>query len=116
MPNDSTQQQREHFRIDYPAAERPELAVGAHRFVVHDLSERGMRFSFEKSTYKPVVGAPLTATIHFKDGSQITVGGRILRVIADKCHCVLHLDPGVPQAKMMEEHLRIVRKYHAPAS
>jgi hypothetical protein len=109
-------QQREHFRIDYPAPERPELQVAQHRFVVLDLSERGLRFVFDKTTYKPVVGATLAARIVFKGGGACSVGGKILRVLGDKSQCVLYLDPGVPQTKMMEEHRRILQKYHTPAS
>lgn len=102
---------RGHFRLEYPAPERPTVVFSTgEAFYVLDLSESGMRFDCTSGLgIKP--GTPVVGQIKFADGATCAFKGRILRYSNDRTTCVMMLTHGVPLARMMEEHRRVIRKY-----
>lgn len=102
--------QRDHFRLEYPQADRPVIQIDKYRYEVLDLSEKGIKFECGK-TYRPQQNAPLQGIIIFQDKSTCPVVGTVLRYLAEKNQCVVILTQGVPLPKMMEEHRNLLKKY-----
>ena len=102
--------QRTHFRLEYPQAERPRLKLPKEEFEIVDLSEKGLKFDCGPR-FKPAAGTVIKGTVVFKDGKTCDIVGSVLRLIADKNHCVLTLSKGIPLAKMMEEQRLMIQKF-----
>lgn len=71
---------REHYRVVYPVAARPvfrEFGAPADHPVA-DCSERGVRYLSGESRTPPV-GSVVEGTIVFPDGSEVRVGGVVVR-------------------------------------
>lgn len=102
--------QRNHFRLDYPQSDRPQIQIDKYCYEVQDLSEKGIKFECGK-TYRPQQNAPITGTIIFQDKSTCVVAGTVLRYLAEKNQCVVIFTQGVPLTKMMEEHRNLLKKY-----
>jgi hypothetical protein len=103
--------QRTHFRLEYPASERPHLVVDKTRHPVLDISENGLKFLCT-GTFKPRAGASIRGVIKFKNGGECAVEGKVLRYAGDG-GCVVLLVQGIPLSRMMEEHRLILQKYPA---
>jgi hypothetical protein len=104
------QNQRTHFRIEYPASERPVLVVDKTRFLVLDLSENGLKF-LPGPAYRPKPGTSIRGVVRFKNGGECPVEGKVLRYAGEGC--VVLLVQGIPLSRMMEEHRLILQKYPA---
>ena len=104
--------QRDHFRLEYPAADRPTILVQGTLYAVLDLSEKGVKFAVPKQ-FKPPPNKKIKATITFKDGKKIEIAGSVLRILEgkDDNQCVMELSEGVPLPKMMEEQRILLKKY-----
>ncbi len=103
---------RDFFRLEYPAADRPTIVVSGMTYEVLDLSEEGVKFAVP-SSFKPNPALKIRGTITFKDGKSVDVVGTVLRILErkDKNQCVLTLTSGVPLPKMMEEQRYLLKKY-----
>jgi hypothetical protein len=102
--------QRNHFRLEYPPADRPSLIIGREAHEVVDLSEQGIKFLMTKG-YKPKVGDQIKGQIKFRDGKTVDVAGKVLRLLTEANQCVLTLTQGLPLPKMMEEQRYLLQKY-----
>lgn len=106
-------QKREHFRLEYPIALRPKFVMQTTTYDVLDLSERGMRFFTKSTSYWAKSPGAVRGDLVFSDGKKIQVEGRVLRVTSDQV--ILHLNKGVPYAKMMEEQRLILKNHGRPS-
>jgi hypothetical protein len=98
---------REHFRITYPADERPRLVFGHRICEVLDCSERGLRF---RCAFPPHPGSEVSGRLRSPHAPDVAVRGRIVRVRGDEVALRLS-EPGVPFAAVLREHLRHQRRH-----
>lgn len=104
--------QRAHYRLDYPHADRPMLVIETRQCPVLDLSEKGCKFLLPKG-FRPAPKTRFRGTIHFKSGKTCEIDGHVLRVLPEAETCVLILTVGVPLTLMMEEQRLLIKKYKA---
>ncbi len=102
--------QRDFYRLEYPAADRPRLLVDKMEFEVLDISEKGCKFLLPKDI-RPAEKMRVFGKLRFHDGRTCPIEGFVLRVFADKNTCILELTVGVPLPIMMEEQRRLINKY-----
>ncbi len=102
---------RNYFRLEYPKEARPQIAIGDGKFPVINLSEKGVKFSFDprRSTFILDTEHALDATIIFQDHGHTRVTGRILRI--DSNAVVLELTEGVPLQRIMTEQRILLNKF-----
>jgi hypothetical protein len=91
--------ERAFYRIRYPVFLRPTLLIGAERFVVVDVSERGLRFLATGSGPPP--GAVVVARLSLLEMSPIEVEGTVVR--REGGHVALVLARGVPFAVILDQ-------------
>lgn len=92
---------RNHYRITYPFAERPSLAVGWSSFRVVECSETGLRFELGERR-SPAVGAQISGRLEFRSGQVIDVVGDVVRLQRGLVALTLQR-PGIPYAIVMHE-------------
>lgn len=112
MAEETPENQRKHFRIDYPKPDRPTLIFDRYKLEVLDLAEMGVKFACD-GKFKPKEKHPILGSIKFKDGKEVPVSGTVLRYDVERDMCVVTFIKGIPYPKMMEEHMAIIRKYQA---
>jgi hypothetical protein len=102
---------RSYFRLEYPKEARPLIAIGDGKFSVINLSEKGVKFSFDakRSTFVLDTGNAVDATIIFQDRGRTQVTGKILRIDSDAV--VLELSEGVPLQRIMTEQRLLLNKF-----
>jgi len=100
--------EREHYRIQYPAAARPHIAVEGRSFEVIDLSERGVRFRLDEGLSFSLRDE-VTGTIRFRRNESVEVMGVVVRVTGREI--ALKLDVGVPLRSIIEEQ-RFLREHN----
>ncbi len=100
--------EREHFRIQYPAAARPEIVLHGRVYDVLDISEQGVRFRGDDEI-AVAVGDPLAGQVRFRRTQPVEVRGTVLRVAGREI--AAKLDAGVPLKVMIEEQ-RYLREQH----
>lgn len=101
---------RNYFRLEYPAADRPQLLIGRVAHEVVDLSEKGVKFLMTQG-FKPKLEERIKAQIKFRDGQVFDVAGKVTRLVEETNQCVLALTRGLPLAKMLEEQRFLLQKY-----
>jgi PilZ domain len=104
--------EREHFRIQYPAAARPEIVIDGRAYDVLDISEHGVRFRGD-GEISIAVGDPLSGSVRFRRTEAVDVRGTVLRIAGREV--AAKLDAGVPLKVMIEEQ-RYIREQHGGAS
>lgn len=104
----STREQRSHFRIHYPPADRPEFKISSRSFQIDNISEEGVCIVF-KGVFTLAVGDEIRGTIHFRSGKTHAGRGKIIRKLEGKIIFTLH-DP-VPLPLIMEEQRMLLKKY-----
>lgn len=111
MTEKSEKPSRNYFRLEYPKEARPLIAIGNGKFPVINLSEKGVKFSFDakRSTFVLDTEQPLDATIIFQDSGRTQVTGKILRIDSDAV--VLELSEGVPLQRIMTEQRVLLNKF-----
>jgi hypothetical protein len=102
--------QRDFYRIQYPAADRPRLRIGALVSEVLNLSETGVRFE-PAPGLALVVGSSVSAELRFHDGQQLAISGRVHSVQLEPRIAVLQLSSGVPAAKILQEQQLLRQRY-----
>lgn len=104
---------RQHYRVEYPAHDRPGFQAGALKGVVSDCSETGVRVSFRPGlpTDESVhVGDRLAAVISFARGETEEVEGTVMRY--DGKTMVLRLDlMQLPFGRIMREQWWLRSRY-----
>jgi hypothetical protein len=103
-------QKRDHYRLEYPVADRPRVLIHGRQYEVVDVSEQGLKFRCDNSI-KPEKDSPFRGVVFFNDGKNFPVSGTVLRYDPSSDQCVVLLTKGIPLAKMIEEQLLLIRKY-----
>ena len=109
MPRED--EKRQYYRLTYPLAERPRLALRGHFFLVIDLSEGGAMIARGRSG-NPVVGEEVQGTLTFPDGEQEQVAGTVLR--SNEISFAITFQKGVSMRRMMMEQRRVFTRYLRP--
>jgi len=102
--------QRDFYRIQYPQADRPRLALGRFVSEVLNLSETGVRF-VPAEGLELVLGAPVAGELRFHDGHKLAVAGRVHSVQAEPRVAALQFTSGVPAAKILQEQQILRQRY-----
>ena len=102
---------RNYFRLEYPKDARPQIAIGKGKFPVINLSEKGVKFSFDarRTSFDLETEADFDATIIFQDSGHAKVIGKVLRIDSDAV--VLELSEGVPLQRIMTEQRILLNKF-----
>jgi hypothetical protein len=103
-------QERAYYRLWYPQADRPTLAIGAQKFEVAEISEEGARI-VPSGSFGHHHGEAFTGVLRFSNGESDTVEGVVLRSTPDEV--VVKLTTGVTLKRMMSEQIRLRQKYPA---
>lgn len=106
-PDDS--QQRRHYRIRFPIAERPVFEFNGKHYVVLDLSEQGLSFAIESGDSIAKNTKLIAGRIVFNDKEAVNVTGTILRKSDE--HVVLVLKQGIPLSIVMKQQRLLLQKY-----
>jgi hypothetical protein len=103
MDNNPTHrpQRRAYFRIVYPAELRASLFISGQRFVVLDVSEKGVRIANPLNSKLP--DGEFRAIIKLNQGDPIDVFGRVIRI--DKNQVALILLRGIPYNAILAEQV-----------
>lgn len=98
----SWQHDREHYRIQYPAAARPRLVVNGVTYEVLDLSEGGLRVQLPADAPAPAPDTELGGVLRFRrDDEIVVVRGRVLRT--DERHVAIRLEIGLGFRVVLDE-------------
>lgn len=108
MGEPTRNQERAHYRLWYPQADRPTLAIGDQKFEVSEISEEGARIVLSHS-FGHDRDEPFTGVLRFSNGESDSVEGVVLRSTQDEV--VANLTSGVTLKRMMSEQIRIRQKY-----
>ncbi len=102
----SGKENRQFFRLRYPAAERPKLIIeGENIHKVIDISERGIRIYYDAS----VVVNPVRATITFREREPISVRGNVVWI--KEGEIALYLTKGIPVEIVESEQEYLKEQY-----
>ena len=99
---------REHYRVRYPIACRPNLAILNNVYEIIDLSEHGIRF-FGNDVSRFHSDMKIDGIITFDDGGSISIKGKIIRI--DKNNAVMFLTESIPFGRIVTEQRFINEKY-----
>ena len=103
--------EREHYRIEYPAAARPRfLGNGLDREVV-DLCEQGLRYQAAEGE-QCRNGDAIEGIVRFRRGVEVPVVGTVVRQVEREV--ALRLSVGVPLRVVLDEQ-RFLRERHRSA-
>jgi hypothetical protein len=100
--------ERQHYRIQYPAAARPHITIEGRSFEVIDLSEGGVRFRTEDT---PSFGMAdnVSGRIRFQRTEVVEVKGAVVRLGSREV--ALKLNVAIPLRVIIEEQ-RYLREQH----
>ena len=108
------EQRREHFRIDYLPADRPEFVAAAFRCPVGDVSEHGVSLIVSKPTRERIpLGAEVEGTIRFRYARDVTVRGVVLRYQRGGVVAVKLVGRTVPWAAVLAEQRALLKRYES---
>lgn len=105
----SWENEREHFRVFFPAAETPTVTIDDVDYEVVDASEKGLKFKKNEGECPFEADQLVRATFTLRTGDSCQVEGKILRVL--DAMVVLLLVRGVPFKLLMSEQRRFVSIY-----
>ena len=96
------QNRRQHYRIRYPADERPRFVHGTNISEVLECSERGIRLRVYGDPLPP--GTPMSGRLTLRHGVQVSVAGKV--VWSDEENVAIHLDVApIPLLAIIREQL-----------
>ncbi len=110
--NNQIDQKRQHFRLEFPADERPALQLASMTLEVLDISEGGCSVHCDQASFNRLSrpGTRVRGVLKLVTGEKIDVEGEVLRT-APNLKLALKFSKGVPLPVMMAEHRRILQKY-----
>ena len=108
MKQPPSKNERAHYRLLYPQAERPTIRIEDRDYEVSEVSERGARILLAG------VGAvhrdqSFAGVLRFRDGETVSVEGVVLR--SDEKEMFVRFSSGVSMKRMMAEQIRLRQKY-----
>lgn len=89
-------------RVEYPAGNRPHIAIAAYQFEVENISSTGLKFSCNK---KPLLNGWQSGTIFFTDGETLSVD--LIMVSHNNGELGMHLLSPLPESLVLKEQVRI---------
>ncbi|USD66758.1 PilZ domain-containing protein [Vibrio sp. SCSIO 43136] len=102
------EQRRKYYRLRYPKEERPVADIMGRKFMVTEISERGMRIKFNDiHAASPNIG--VSGKIRFHDGEIIEIEGTTFRLDVEEL--VIKLTIGPDLKRMTKEQLFLRKKY-----
>ena len=101
-------QKRAYFRLRYPAAEGPTVAIGDTDYEVLDISEKGTRIKIPGGD-KLTLGQPVKGALRFRDGAIVPIEGEVSRIDGDQG--ALKLTSGISLRRMMAEQRQILQRH-----
>ncbi|MCX6123466.1 MAG: hypothetical protein NTV34_01755 [Proteobacteria bacterium] len=101
--------QRQYYRIQYPVQERPFFECQGRKYLILDISEKGLAVRIDGADPITQSTAALTGKIAFKCGEIVTITGKVLRF--ENGILILTLQPGVPYAIVMKEQRFLLQRY-----
>jgi hypothetical protein len=72
--------QREFYRVDYPAKERPSLTFGEQEFQVVECSETGLRYELPNTETPPAIGEVVRGVVRFRGDEDVEIEGTVQRM------------------------------------
>ncbi len=112
-PSTDASNRRQHYRVEYPAHDRPAFQAGSLKGAVSDCSETGVRVFFAAAVpldETVLVGDRMAAVIRFARGEVEEVEGTVMRY--DGKSLVLRLDlTQLPFARIMREQWWLRSRY-----
>lgn len=109
MPPSKYPHERAHYRLAYPALERPQLLLDDTEVEVVCCSEGGLRFRAPDGPV-PEPGTRVQGTLHFRFGGTEEVEGAVVRV-QDGEVAVQLTERGVPFSRIWEEQRWLRGRY-----
>ena len=103
--NSERREKRGYYRIEYPASMRPTLKIRKHEFEVIDISEKGVRFLFDKNIK---FGRWVNGDVSFYDGEAIGVEGKIVWKDEENIGMFLTIK-SIPYSKILSEQRLLAR-------
>lgn len=85
-------EQRSHYRILYPTAERPHVVAWGATHDVMDLAETGMRILLRAAEPALLPGTPFQGKLLVRDEAPLDVAGTVVRVHGHEV--AVRFDPG----------------------
>ena len=95
-------QRRKRYRVKYPYAERPKLAIRGAEPETVDISENAIRLKFEP-------GQRISVTITFRDGESLDLEGEIQRL--RRGEVVLTLSTPIAYERIVKEERHLMNRY-----
>jgi hypothetical protein len=112
-PRTDSSNRRNHFRVEYPAQDRPTFTARQLSGEVTDCSETGVRVLVPAGfpgEVGMVAGEPLSATIRFAEGETVEVEGTVVRHAGTTL--VLRLDVAqIPFGRIIREQRWLRSRY-----
>ncbi len=99
---------REYYRVRYPIACRPNLAILNSVYEIMDISEHGIRF-LGNDVSRFHSDMKIDGMITFDDGISIGIKGKIIRI--DGNNAVMFLMESIPFGRIVAEQRFIKEKY-----
>jgi len=106
--SDTSRNKRRHFRLRYPATDRPTLRMGEQDFQVWEISEGGLQFA-RIGDVNFEIGTAVAGSITFHDGQVVNIAGVIGR-LQPPVNIIVQLE-GIDFARMVKEQLQLRKKY-----
>jgi hypothetical protein len=100
--------ERQHHRIQYPLAARPNITIEGRSYEVLDLSEGGLRFKTE-DTLSFALKQQLSGMVRFRRTESVEVRGSVVRIVGREV--ALKFEAGMPLRIIIEEQ-RFLREHH----
>jgi hypothetical protein len=108
MNANSQGQRRSHFRLQYPATDRPTVQIDGVGNEVLEISEAGARMVLSPGPAM-VAGQPFAGVLRFRDGTEVAIEGKVTRVDGDQG--VLKLSPGISLNRMLTEQRQLLQRH-----
>lgn len=103
-----TKQKREYFRVTFPKAYNPSLEFDSDKYVIHDISEYGIKFKVIGDN-PFMTNELLIADIEFPDGESFELSGQIVRI--EPHYVSMELATPIPLSKIRAEHIHLIQQH-----
>lgn len=113
MAKKSSDNNRSHFRIIYPANDRPVIKISGLGFPIIEVSEGGCSIFVEFVPSPLKMKQKVTGVVTFGKRGSCNIAGHVVRVDGDKYSIKFAASRGVPLPRIMEEQRYLIKKSNA---
>ena len=92
---------RRHFRLRYPAGNKPRLIIDGKEYEIIDLAEGGVKFTCP-GVPRIASDGKIKGTVEFRNGESFELEGQVLR-----SEIVIVLNKGVSNKRIVKEQVRV---------